>query len=53
MALEVRVGKKGRITIPISRRKKYNMHAGARLEVLETKEGILFKLKPKKVSVAK
>ena len=40
------VTKKGQTTIPVKLRKKFNIEEGTRLEVVETKEGILFK--PKK-----
>ncbi len=43
---EVVVTKKGQTTIPVSFRKKYKIEEGTRLEVVDTKEGIL--LKPKK-----
>jgi AbrB family looped-hinge helix DNA binding protein len=43
---EVVVTKKGQTTIPARLRKKFKIEEGTRLEVVETKEGILFK--PKK-----
>lgn len=46
METEVVVTKKGQTTIPARLRKKFKIEEGTRLEVVETKEGILFK--PKK-----
>jgi AbrB family looped-hinge helix DNA binding protein len=46
METEVVVTKKGQTTIPAKLRKKFKIEEGTRLEVVETKEGILFK--PKK-----
>ncbi len=46
MEKEVVVTKKGQTTIPAKLRKKFKIEEGTRLEVVETKEGILFK--PKK-----
>jgi AbrB family looped-hinge helix DNA binding protein len=46
IAREVVVTRKGQTTIPASIRKKYRIEQGTRLEVIDTKEGIL--LKPKK-----
>ena len=43
---EVVVTRKGQTTIPVRLRKKFKIEEGTRLEVIETKEGILFK--PKK-----
>ena len=43
MKNEVLVTRKGQITIPIELRRKYNIEEGTRLEVTDTKEGILFK----------
>ena len=43
---EVTVTKKGQTTIPVKLRKKYKIEEGTRLQVLDTKEGIL--LKPQK-----
>jgi AbrB family looped-hinge helix DNA binding protein len=40
------VAKKGQITIPARLRKKFKIEEGARLKVVETEQGILFK--PKK-----
>ena len=45
MVTEVVVTSKGRITIPAKLRKKFKIEQGTRLEVIETKEGILFKPK--------
>ena len=45
MTTEVVVGRKGQITIPAKLRKKFKIEQGTRLEVTETKEGILFKPK--------
>jgi AbrB family looped-hinge helix DNA binding protein len=46
MEFEVVVGKRGRITIPANLRQKFGIQGGARLKVVKTKEGILFKIKP-------
>jgi AbrB family looped-hinge helix DNA binding protein len=43
---EVVVTRKGQTTIPIKLREKYKIEEGTRLQVLDTKDGIL--LKPKK-----
>jgi AbrB family looped-hinge helix DNA binding protein len=43
---EIVLKKKGQITIPSKIRKKFRIEEGTRLQVVETKEGIL--LKPKK-----
>ena len=40
---EVVVTKKGQTTIPVKLRRKYKIEEGSRLEVIDTKEGILFK----------
>ena len=45
MATEVVVTRKGQTTIPAKLRKKFKIEQGTRLEVIETKEGILFKPK--------
>jgi len=42
---EVVVTRKGQTTIPSHLRKKFKIEEGTRLEVIETKEGILFKPK--------
>jgi AbrB family looped-hinge helix DNA binding protein len=44
MENEVVVTKKGQTTIPACLRKKYKIEEGTKLEVVETSEGILFKL---------
>ncbi len=43
---DVVVTRKGQTTIPVHLRKKYKIEEGTRLEVIDTKDGIL--LKPKK-----
>ena len=45
MENEVVVTKKGQTTIPARLRKKFKIEEGTKLEVVETNEGILFKLK--------
>jgi AbrB family looped-hinge helix DNA binding protein len=45
MENEVVVTKKGQTTIPARLRKKLKIEVGAKLEVVETSEGVLFKLK--------
>ena len=45
MTTEVVVGRKGQITIPAKLREKFKIEQCTRLEVVETKEGILFKPK--------
>lgn len=45
MENEVVVTRKGQTTIPVRLRRKFKIEEGTRLEVLETKEGILFKPK--------
>ena len=45
MENEVVVTRKGQTTIPAKLRKKFKIERGTRLEVVETKEGILFKPK--------
>ena len=45
MENEVVVTKKGQTTIPVRLRKKFKIEEGTKLEVVETNEGILFKLK--------
>lgn len=37
------VTRKGQTTIPVRLRRKYNIEEGTKLEVLDTKDGILFK----------
>jgi AbrB family looped-hinge helix DNA binding protein len=46
---EVVVTRKGQTTIPIKLREKYKIEEGTRLQVLDTKDGIL--LKPKKSTI--
>ena len=46
METEIVVKNKGQTTIPVRIRKKYGIEEGTRLQVVETKEGIL--LMPKK-----
>ena len=43
METEVVVRKKGQTTIPARLRRKFKIEEGTRLQVVETKEGILFK----------
>jgi AbrB family looped-hinge helix DNA binding protein len=43
---EIRVKKKGQITIPVELRRKYKIDQGTRLKVVETDDGVL--LKPQK-----
>jgi AbrB family looped-hinge helix DNA binding protein len=45
MENEVVVTKKGQTTIPARLRKKFKIEEGTKLEVVETSEGILFRLK--------
>ncbi len=45
MANEVVVTKEGQAVIPARLRKKFQIKEGTKLEVVETKEGILFKPK--------
>ena len=45
MENEVVVTKKGQTTIPARLRKKFKIEEGTKLEVIETNEGILFRLK--------
>lgn len=46
------VTRKGQTTIPAKLRVKYRIEEGTRLEVVETKEGILFKPKKSTVDLA-
>jgi len=46
METEIVVKKRGQTTIPVRIRKKFKIEEGTRLQVIETKEGIL--LTPKK-----
>jgi AbrB family looped-hinge helix DNA binding protein len=52
MTYEVIVTRKGQTTIPAELRKKYRIEEGTRLEVIDTKEGILFKLKKTTIDLA-
>jgi len=52
MEYEVVVTRKGQTTIPAKLRVKYRIEEGTRLEVVETKEGILFKPKKSTVDLA-
>lgn len=49
---EVVVTRKGQTTIPAKLRSKYRIEEGTRLEVIETKEGILFRPKKSTVDLA-
>jgi len=52
MEKEVVVTRKGQTTIPAQLRQKYKILEGTRLEVIETKEGILFRPKKSTVDLA-
>jgi len=52
MENEVVVTRKGQTTIPAKLRRKYHIEEGARLEVIETEEGILFKPKRSTIDLA-
>jgi len=52
MKYEVVVTRKGQTTIPAEIRKKYRIEEGTRLEVIDTKEGILFKPKKSTIDLA-
>jgi len=52
METEVVVTRKGQTTIPAKLRKKYKIQKGTRLEVIETKDGILFKPKKSTIDLA-
>jgi len=52
MKYEVVVTRKGQTTIPAEIRKKYRIEKGTRLEVIDTKEGILFKPKKSTIDLA-
>lgn len=52
MEIEVVVTRKGQTTIPAKLRKKFKIQEGTRLEVIETKEGILFKPKKSTIDLA-
>jgi AbrB family looped-hinge helix DNA binding protein len=45
METEIVVKKKGQTTIPVRIRKKFRIEEGTRLQVIETKEGILLTTK--------
>jgi len=49
---EVIVTRKGQTTIPASIRKKYGIREGTRLKVVDTNDGILFKLSPSTLDLA-
>ncbi len=49
---EVIVTRKGQTTIPIKLREKYNIEEGTRLQVIDTKEGILLKPKQSTLDLA-
>lgn len=46
------VTRKGQTTIPAKLRKKYKIQEGTRLEVIDTKDGILFKPKKSTIDLA-
>ena len=52
MDSEVVVTRKGQTTIPAKLRSKYKIVEGTRLEFIDTKEGILIKLKKSTVDLA-
>jgi AbrB family looped-hinge helix DNA binding protein len=52
MENEVVVTRKGQTTIPIKLRAKYNIAEGTRLQVLDTKDGILLKPKQSTLDLA-
>lgn len=52
METEVVVTRKGQTTIPAELRRKYNIHEGTRLQVVETPEGILFKPQKSTIDLA-
>ena len=52
METEVVVTRKGQTTIPAKLRKKYKIQKGTRLEVIDTKDGILFKPKKSTIDLA-
>ena len=49
---EVIVTRKGQTTIPIKLREKYNIEEGTRLQVLDTKDGILLRPKQSTLDLA-
>ena len=52
MKNEVVVTRKGQTTIPAELRMKYRIEEGTRLEVIDAKEGILFKPKKSTIDLA-
>ena len=52
MADEVVVTRKGQTTIPIKLREKYNIEEGTRLQVFDTKDGILLRPKQSTLDLA-
>lgn len=52
MKNEVVVTRKGQTTIPAELRMKYKIEEGTRLQVIETREGILFKPKKSTIDLA-
>jgi AbrB family looped-hinge helix DNA binding protein len=52
MEKEVVVTRKGQTTIPAKLRRKYKIEEGTRLEVLDTKDGILLKPKISTIDLA-
>jgi AbrB family looped-hinge helix DNA binding protein len=52
MEHEVIVTRKGQTTIPVELRAKYRIEEGTRLEVIDTKDGILFKPKKSTLDLA-
>jgi len=52
METEVVVTRKGQTTIPAQLRRKFKIEKGTRLEVIETKDGILFKPKKSTIDLA-
>jgi len=49
---EVVVTRKGQTTIPAKLRRKYRIEEGSRLEVIDTEEGILLRLKKSTIDLA-
>ena len=49
---EVIVTRKGQTTIPVKLRTKYKIEEGTRLQVLDTKDGILFRPKQSTLDLA-
>ena len=52
MENEVVVTRKGQTTIPAKLRTKYRIEEGSRLEVIDTEEGILLRLKKSTIDLA-